>query len=79
MSTCIFCLRDAVTAEPFCKDNPGHGCTYGFHHEGVEGLVEKPKPAPKGPDKKLCLKCGLHPKNPAASTNGCAHEYAAVS
>jgi hypothetical protein len=26
-------------------------------------------------DKRLCVKCGLHQKNPLAATSGCTHEY----
>jgi hypothetical protein len=70
---CLFCLKHEGDATPWCKDNPGRGCTYGLDHEFPEPLEPK-KQEPKK-DKKLCIKCGLHPKNPASATNGCAHEY----
>lgn len=63
---CIFCRRH--------KSDAAESCTYGGKHEfGVEARAEAPQP--KKPDPKLCVKCGLHPKNPASATNGCAHEY----
>ncbi len=41
--------------------------------EDQKKVVYKQSCKPK--DKKLCTKCGLHPKNPMFSTNGCAHEF----
>lgn len=71
---CIHCLKHEGDPRPWVVANPGNGCTYGLGHEFPE--VEKPKPPPaKKADKQLCLKCGLHPKNPASATNGCAHGY----
>jgi hypothetical protein len=55
------------------NDNPGQGCTYGFAHEYPEAA--KPVKQEKKPDKNRCVKCNLHPKNPASATNECAHEY----
>jgi hypothetical protein len=68
MSVCIFCLSHKSRCLP---DN----CTYKGHHEfpGEESAKED-KPAPKVKvDLKLCIKCGMHPKNPKAA--GCEHEY----
>jgi hypothetical protein len=72
---CIFCLQLDTQSTPWCPSNPGKGCTYGLGHEYVGDDVVASPPSPKV-DKKLCTKCGRHPKNPAASTNGCEHEYA---
>ncbi len=88
---CALCLKTESDKTPWCKDNPGEGCTYGMHHEykcilcdqwAVRGKAfcenhasgEKPVQQKK-PDKKLCKKCGLHPKNPVSVTNGCEHDY----
>lgn len=71
---CVFCLRVEGDPTPWVPDNPGKGCQYGYDHEFP--AIEVPKPPPiKKVDSKLCQKCGLHPKNPASQTNGCAHEY----
>jgi hypothetical protein len=78
MNLCIFCLRSAQS-EPWCTDNPGNGCTYGFHHELVVGIAEEPevkKVQTIKVDKKLCMKCKLHPANPKFKTNNCEHEFA---
>ncbi len=76
--SCIFCLKSPSNATPFCPDNPGEGCTYGMRHDYGAGEVEKAKLQPKkAPDKQLCVKCGLHAKNPASTGNGCTHEYPA--
>jgi hypothetical protein len=72
---CTFCLRHESRLEPFCPENPGHGCTYGLHHEYPIDPNEKPKAAGKKPDKSICTKCSLHMRNPASATNGCVHEY----
>lgn len=66
---CIFCLRhhDNI-AEPTKQT-----CTYGMHHEFP--VADKPKQVAQ-PSKALCTRCGLHPKNPASSVNGCEHTYA---
>lgn len=85
---CIHCFKAESNKTPWCPDNPGLGCQYGLGHEypcavcgnllcktHVPGEEAKPKQAPKKPDKKLCTKCGLHVKNPAAATNGCEHDY----
>jgi hypothetical protein len=74
MSLCIFCFRYPDDPRPWCPDNPGFGCTYGFHHERVTVEVPKPK-QPKTSSKFLCTKCGLHPKNPLSASNGCQHTY----
>ncbi len=74
---CIFCFKAPSNTTPFCPVNPGHGCTYGMHHEfpeGAEAKAEKPKPTKKI-DKQVCTKCGLHARNPVSATNGCPHEY----
>jgi hypothetical protein len=78
MNICTFCLKSPNDPTPWCKDNPGHGCTYGLHHEFPEE-AEKAKPVQpkKDPKKALCTKCGLHPKNPVFNTNGCEHEFSA--
>jgi hypothetical protein len=65
---CIFCFK-AKSAAPAA-------CFYGMHHEFPEPEV-KQQPV-KLKDAKLCAKCGLHPRNPASATNGCAHEYASA-
>lgn len=71
---CIFCLR-APGSPPWCTANPGRGCTYGFACEyPLEETAQKPAPTHVR-DAKLCVKCGLHPKNPMSATNGCVHEY----
>jgi hypothetical protein len=70
---CIFCLEPKSSPRPWVPSNPGLGCTYGLGHEYP---AEETKPAQvHKPDKKLCLKCGLHPRNPKAAANGCEHEY----
>jgi len=74
MSVCVFCFRDETNTTPFCSDNPGKGCSYGFAHERPES--EKPKQAVVKVDKQRCTRCGLHTKNPTSQTNGCVHEYA---
>jgi hypothetical protein len=74
---CIFCFKSPSNPTPWCPTNPGNGCTYGLGHEYPLNESEKPKQPPKKPDKQLCLKCGLHAKNPASATNGCSHEYPA--
>jgi hypothetical protein len=69
---CIFCLdcRSSVEGKP-CR-------SYLSHHEFPEPPV-KTGPRPKGIDPKLCPKCGLHPKNPKYSENGCDHAVPAVA
>lgn len=74
---CPFCFQGPSNPKPWCPDNPGHGCTYGLHHEFPEAdkvAEEKPK-AIKKADKQVCIKCNVHAKNPASATNGCQHEY----
>ncbi len=66
MSVCIFCL--------YHKENVKETCLYGMHHEFDDAEVKKPQPVKKT-SKALCTKCGLHPKNPVSSSNGCSHEY----
>lgn len=73
LDICIFCVRHNSSTEPWCPSNPGRGCTYGYGHEYP--LDEKPKPSVAKTDTSLCTQCGLHPKNPKSSTNGCAHAY----
>lgn len=55
--------------------HPADRCTYGLGHEWPVAKVA----ATSGPkrDAKLCTKCGLHPRNPAATSNGCEHVYEA--
>lgn len=72
---CIHCLKHESNKTPWCPENPGHGCTYGFAHEYPSSESAKPKQIAKK-DTKLCTKCGLHAKNPASVSSGCAHEYA---
>jgi len=72
---CIFCLQYQGIAQPFCKDNPGKGCTYGFHHSFDEPTVAPIQKQTKKVDKQVCLKCNMHIKNPNSNTNGCAHVY----
>jgi hypothetical protein len=75
VNICIFCLKTPNDPTPWCKNNPGHGCTYGGHHEFLEE-AEKAKPVQqKKADKARCIKCNLHPKNPLSSTNECEHVY----
>jgi hypothetical protein len=62
---CIFCLGH--------RDSGIVWCSYGMHHE-YPAAETKPKQGPK-PDKALCSRCGLHPKNPVSATNGCEHDY----
>jgi hypothetical protein len=71
---CVFCLKHESDKTPWIESNPGKGCTYGYAHEYLEPEVQ-PEIQQKKPDKKLCVKCGLHPKNPLASTNNCEHTY----
>jgi hypothetical protein len=71
---CIFCLRSSG-APSWVLDRPGLGCTYGLAHEYLVALAKAP--ALKARDMALCVHCGLHPKNPAASRNGCEHQYEA--
>lgn len=66
-NTCIFCLN--CPGKPY---NAFVDCTYGSPHEYP--AVEKPKQVVVKVDRKLCIKCGLHPKNPKAV--GCEHEFA---
>jgi len=73
MSVCIFCHHDPSYTDPYCATNPGHGCTYGFHHEYENAMVAQKPPQAKPVDRKLCPKCGMHPKNPAYAGNGCDH------
>jgi len=73
---CIMCLRHSSRTESFVPGNPGLGCTYGWRHEYEEKVKQAPSPKSKIVDKKLCHKCGLHPKNPAFMTNNCEHLFA---
>jgi len=77
MSICIFC---------FGRPPPGLECTYGLHHEfpkeklpviSVGGTKESGwgTGPTKKPDAKLCVKCGIHPKNPLFASNGCEHLF----
>lgn len=63
---CIFCL--------FHKDHVAQVCTYGMYHEFPQVILEKKTVKI---DRKICIKCGLHPKNPKAV--GCDHEFAKES
>ncbi len=71
---CTFCGRDESNRTPWCVSNPGAGCTYGLGHEFPPREAATKKQTPKV-DKWLCVKCGLHVRNPASGTNGCVHEY----
>lgn len=77
---CTFCLKDPNDSTPWCKDNPGEGCSYGLRHE-FEGSefdpkIKKPtKQSVKKADKQVCVKCNVHARNPMSQSNGCAHEY----
>lgn len=62
---CIFCLTHRDDVEP--------KCSYDFHHEFPEVKVVQEKKVDKG----LCLKCGLHKRNPKSQSNGCNHNYEA--
>ena len=83
---CIFCLRhrNEAALETHRKHATwlggevflGPSCSYGLAHEFWPEPAPKVKPEKKV-DKKLCNRCGLHPKNPASANNGCAHEYEA--
>jgi hypothetical protein len=76
---CIFCFQGPNNPKPWCTNNPGHGCTYGFHHEFPEDVVvmaDKTRPVKKL-DKQVCIKCNVHAKNPTSASNGCQHEYPA--
>lgn len=70
---CIFCFRAKNDPIPWVLDNPGNGCQYGLAHEYL--VEEKSKQQSKKPSKSLCIKCNLHPNNPASKTNECLHEY----
>jgi hypothetical protein len=83
---CVFCFKDETNKTPWCPDNPGFGCQYGLHHDYGDALVKAASRVqlggvlvkavqPPKVKKDMCSKCGLHVKNPAAATNGCAHEY----
>lgn len=76
---CIFCLCTDTNLIPWVPDNPGKGCQYGLMHEFPEKVVSvAAKPTEKKLPKNLCLKCGLHPKNPLSATNECEHQYQEV-
>jgi hypothetical protein len=63
---CVFCFVHRDREQP-------ETCTYGMRHEYGEDSVPKiSKQEPKR-SKNLCLKCGLHPKNPKAI--GCEHVF----
>jgi len=82
---CIFCLATraeialgAPLAFYWTPNAPLHAanrCTHGCAHEFP--VLAKPEPPPMKRDPKLCVRCGLHPRNPAAANNGCAHEFEA--
>jgi hypothetical protein len=63
---CTFCLCSR-------EDGSKTTCSYGMHHEFAE--VPKASGKTNKKDSKLCVKCGLHPKNPASLTNGCDHDW----
>ena len=68
LDVCIFCLR--------CRGNlvGVETCSYGLRHEFPEP-VQSTVEIPKRVDKQLCVKCGVHRKNPKSATSGCDHEY----
>jgi hypothetical protein len=74
MRCCIFCFGAEPIVAPVCEGNPGLGCTYGLGHE-FPATAPIAKAPTRDPKRALCLTCGLHPKNPASSINGCAHRY----
>jgi hypothetical protein len=61
---CIFCLGH--------RGNVAASCTYGLQHEFPNKEVKK-QVAKR--DAQLCIRCGLHAKNPTSRTSECAHEY----
>lgn len=66
-AVCTFCFvhRDRVQPKT---------CTYGMHHEYSEDAIVKTPPKQEvKKSKSLCVKCGLHPKNPKAI--GCEHVF----
>lgn len=65
-NVCIFCLTH--------RGNVKETCSYGFKHEFPADVVLPTKQVAK-PDKKLCKRCGLHPKNPKFCSVGCEHEF----
>jgi hypothetical protein len=75
MALCLYCLKSEGDQSPWCPNNPGAGCQYGLGHEYPPSEDTKPKQPVRKVDKQLCTKCGLHIRNPASATNGCAHEY----
>jgi hypothetical protein len=50
-------------------------CTYGLAHGWPEAPAAAPAVGVRKRDTSLCTRCGLHPRNPVAAANGCAHEY----
>jgi len=82
MTSCIHC---AATPAEIAKGEPlaffwteglhaADRCTYGLGHEMPAAPKSAPTSGPKR-DPKLCVKCGLHPRNPASSSSGCEHVY----
>ena len=63
---CVFCFKHREDAAP--------ACSYGLGHEFPKGEEARVRQE-KRPDAKLCVRCGLHPRNPLSSTNGCEHAY----
>jgi hypothetical protein len=75
LDICIFCVRHQSCTVPWCPDNPGRGCTYGYGHEYPLPQQKTKQTVAKKLDAKLCTPCGLHPKNPKSDMNGCTHVY----
>lgn len=81
---CIFCSATRAEAEqpqalvfywrPRDAAHPNDWCTYGYRHEFPAEPVA-PASAVKKRDVKLCVHCGLHPRNPASESSGCDHVY----
>lgn len=72
LDCCVFCLRcRGNIAEPEART-----CTYGMGHEFPQAAPQRQPERPR--DASLCVRCGLHPRNPASATNGCEHSYVAV-
>lgn len=68
---CIFCIRSDDFKGQVTTLGPGP-CTYGLKHEFNESVVQVKQQQPKKDSgKNLCIKCGMHPKNPKAV--GCDH------
>ena len=72
---CTYCLQHSERKISYFKTSTG--CSYDLHHSyDEESLRPKPQPVQVVKLKKdLCVKCGIHPRNPIFLTNGCVHEF----